>query len=219
MPQVIIGIILLFAIGGYVVNSFEYLITLQFLPHGIVHAGHGMFDGNLHGDTYIPIIGLLINYVVAIFINIVDFLLWFLSFVPGLSFFMDLVYSSPDLDLSRYAIGIIAHRSFLTHSVLNPVFLILLFVMYLVGVVINKINKDVGMVLQLILVIILMAVPCHLLADTMPQNWYGAAYVNFKLLNITLFPSTKLGSILWLYGNAYGAYYLIQWTLSKTIKR
>ena len=198
MPIIIIAILIIYALVSSFLSAFDQILTLGFLPNGIHHAGHGLFDGNLHGHTYIPVIGIMMNYLAAIFVNLVDFSLWFVTFIPEMSGLADFVYSSPDFERMY---GFVSHRSFFTHSILNPIFLA-----GLVGIILTKLiakkHKETGMFLQAVLVMILMTIPCHLLSDTMPQNWQGSAYVNFKIFGLTLLPTSEFGSVLWLYFNS-----------------
>jgi len=63
--------------------GFIYIITLGFLPSGIERLGfdHPLFDGKI-STVVIPLIGHIINFFNVFIINAVDFVLYFLSYIP-----------------------------------------------------------------------------------------------------------------------------------------
>lgn len=184
------------------ISEFIYnIFTLSFLPNAI-----GMFDGNV--SSYIipiigPTLGVVINYVVAVFINIFDFLLWLIYWIPGIRQVIQFVYTSPDM-VERFLPwmfgGLSGHRNFITHSVINPVFLVFL----MITVILIKSISNMGLrpVVKILCFVIGMSFVCHLLADTMPQAWIGFARIKVYLFT-NIFTLPKLLSKLWLYINAF----------------
>ena len=192
--QIIVLIVAVVVLGNLVLQAFKSFFTLSFLPHAI-----GMFDGNV--SIYIipiigPTIGVMFNYLVAAFVNLVDFAIWLIHWIPGLDYLFNIVYTAPDgverLFPNIFG-GIGGHRNFITHSVLNPVFLIYL--------VVHKVSCKIHEALASLVTLIGLTFICHLLADTMPQAWMGAANIKIYLFqNWLMLP--PLFSEIWLYMNA-----------------
>lgn len=193
----VVAILLLSGLVKFVGGFLTGLFTLSFLPHAI-----GMFDGKIT-TTIIPLIGdtigVLINILIAAFINIVDFILWFIHWIPGLGFITDLVYTSPDMAEKYLSFIFGSHRNFITHSVLNPIFIVFLIVS---TIIIKSIkNESVKSVIRVLILLIGSTFLCHLLADTMPQAWIGFARIKVQIfINFITLPA--LLSKLWLYFNS-----------------
>lgn len=135
MPTIIGAIIvvsLLFAGLNYVaetfVNAIKSILTLSFLPSGL-----NMLKDSDMNTTAIPIIGVVINYFMVVFVNVVDFLIWIPNYIPGIHWLINLVYTAPDIDSGPNAFTFFgSHRSFFTHSVLNPILVGYLIFAYLI---------------------------------------------------------------------------------------
>lgn len=202
MPYIILAILLIGLIVWITKGIFSLLfhvLTLDFLPGAL-----DMFDGNVASYTIPvigPTIGIIVNYFIAAFINLVDFLVWFINWIPGLEKIIDIVYRSPDLVERALPIfgGLGGHRNFITHSILNPVFLVFL----LTSLILIKVlfNTKIKNIIQPLLFIIGLTFVCHLLADTMPKAWLGTA--NIKIfLSKNFFTLPPVLSKVWLYLNA-----------------
>lgn len=198
----LVGILILLVIWVLKgISTFLYnLLTLSFLPDAL-----GMFDGNVASYT-IPIVGqtlgIVVNYLVAAFINLIDFCIWFINWIPGLNLIIKTVYTSPDMVERMLPFifgGQSGHRNFITHSVLNPVFLVFLIITFILTKLLSKTRIRDGVIG--IASLIGLTFVCHLLADTMPQSWIGFANIKFYLF-IKLFTLPPLLSKLWLYVNA-----------------
>lgn len=202
---IIIALILL--TFEWIKNLIYSILTLSFLPHAL-----GMFDGNV-GSYSIPIIGqfieVLINYFVAAFINLIDFFIWFINWIPGVNWIINFIYRSPDM-VERYLPdifgGLAGHRNFITHSILNPVFLVYLIICLIIIILVHK--TSISDLIKIILFFIGLTFVCHLLADTMPKSWRGTAHI--KLFLFTKFYTLPAFlSKLWLYMNAVLSFYAL----------
>lgn len=173
------------------------ILTLDFLPNGL----DILNDSKM--QTYsIPIIGFLINYIVWVFVNLVDFVTWFIHWIPGVKTLMDIIYTCPDLDLPNSPLEIFrsSHRNFITHSALNPIFIVFIIVSSLVSGLVPR--NPIGTLLAIVALIIGLTFSCHLLADTMPRGWMGTAFIQVKLYGHGLFTLGNWFSQIWLYINA-----------------
>jgi hypothetical protein len=218
------SIILFFVMGivGSLIDAFLKIISLSWLPSGInLIAHHRLFDGNIHIDPVIPVIGSIIDYLTAMFINLVDLALYPIAAIPGLKVILYRLYSSPDWDLpmpNAWAVfhfsPYLTHRSFFSHSVLNPMFILYILAFFAIVCVIVKLIPS--NVIQVICIYISTAIglsfPCHLLADSMPQAWAGSAFINFKIMGSGLALGQGM-SELWLYLNAFLAIFAIFFVL------
>lgn len=202
MGYIIIGILVLILIG-YILNGignfFASLFTLSFLPNAI-----GMFDGKIETTaSTIPIISSLVegvvNWISVIFINFVDFMLWFIYWIPGVKQVILLVYTAPDLVERLLPSMLGSHRNFITHSVLNPIFLIFIMISFIICKIANK--YEIGAIISFILMLIGLSFVCHLLADTMPKAWVGFANIKVQVFN-TFFVMPPWMGKLWLLINA-----------------
>lgn len=202
MVYIFVGILVLWLIMC-ILNSigsfFASIFTLSFLPNAI-----GMFDGKM--DTVassIPILSNLIegliNWISVVFINFVDFILWFIYWIPGVKQIIELIYRAPDLveRLIPHMLG--AHRNFITHSVLNPVFLVFIMIAFVLCKILNKF--EMGTIISGLLMIIGLGFACHLLADTMPKSWVGFANIKVQIFATMFVMPPWLGK-LWLLVNA-----------------
>ena len=188
----IIVVACIFALIASIQSALWSLFTLSFLPNGLY------FLNNTEPNTVaIPLLGGIFNYISILICNITDFFLWFISWIPGLSNLIKMVYRSPDLDLA-FNLG---HRNFITHSVINPVFIGFVVISAII-VLITKHFKVLNSFLRILVFLTGMTFVCHLLADTMPKGWTGTAYIYFKLwsMNFPLRPAFL--SLLWLYINS-----------------
>ncbi len=193
MP-IIIGIAVICVFGwlvGGIIDITSSILTLDFLPKGV----NMLADSKM--STYsIPIIGFLINYLVWVFVNILDFIIWCVHWIPGVDFYIDVIYACPDIDLPNTSWGIFkaSHRNFITHSVLNPIFIIAIILCGLISFILPPVG------------IILIMLTCltfsgHLLADTMPNAWVGTSFIQVKLWGAG-FHLGEWFSQIWLYINA-----------------
>lgn len=224
------SIIAFFVLGivRSLIDGFLKFISLSWLPSGInLIAHHRLFDGNIHVDPVIPVIGSIIDYLTAMFINLVDLALYPIAEIPKLNVILYRLYSSPDWDLSMpnaWAVfhfsPYFTHRSFFSHSVLNPMFILYILAFFALVCVILKLIQN-GVV-QGICIYVFTAIglsfPCHLLADTMPHAWAGTAYINFKIYGHGLILGQG-ASELWLYFNAFLAIFAIFFVLKVGLDR
>lgn len=169
-------------------------IVFGFLPSGIeVATGHRL----LHNTDYrivtlIPVIEPLICIIISAICNIFDFLIWFIAWIPGIKQLIALIYSLPDID-QIYRNIFPNHRNFITHSVLNPGFIVTMFIGFLLG----KINDG----LKIISIFIAMIFAVHLFADMMPLKWGGFANIYISIGSYKLLALPSFGSKLWLMSN------------------
>ena len=222
----IVVICVIFGLLKALIDIFLETISLSWMPSGInLIMNHRLFDGNLHVDTIIPIVGTLLDYLAAMLINIVDAMLFPISLIPGLRKILLIVYTSPDWDLfnpvseawfSFYPI--FQHRSFFTHSVLNPVFLLYLVAFIVIVRLVAKLihNGGVQIVCFYVFTAIGLSFPCHLLADSMPQGWSGTAFISFKIMGVGFNAGQALTG-LWLYINALVALFIIGCIVMRTL--
>ncbi|MBN1037072.1 hypothetical protein DWC20_16170 [Clostridium botulinum] len=176
----------------YCIKQFAYnIFTLSFLP-GAFH----MFDGNMSSYT-IPIIGKIIepiiNYVCVLVLNIVDFFVWFVHWIPGLGYVIDRIYKAPDEVEKTFKL---VHRNFITHSIFNPRIVAILVIGFVLLFAINKISTKLSSLVATLICFTLLIFSCHLIADTMPQSWVG-----FALIKTPLFTLSGFLSKVWLYMN------------------
>lgn len=177
-------------------NLFYSILTLSFLPNGL-----GIFDGEV--TTYfIPIVGYIINCIVVAFINILDFIIWFIYWIPGVHTIIDLVHRAPDIDQLESFKLIFGqhHRNFITHSVLNPIFLLFLVLTF---IIIKSLKQsEVGIIVSILLFVIGLTFVGHLLADTMPGSWRGFSTIKVYFF-VKFFSLPGFLSKIWLYINSY----------------
>jgi len=202
--EFIVGIIVVIIVVYFLKQLAYSIFTLNFLP-GAFH----MFDGNMSSYT-IPIVGgviePIINYVCILFLNIVDFLLWFLHWIPGVGYVMDRIYKAPDEVEKTYDL---VHRNFITHSIFNPRIVVILVIGFVLLYVIGKISREVSSLISYLICFTLIIFACHLIADTMPQSWVG-----FALIKTPLFTLNALFSKLWLYINIFACFFIVNKTSS-----
>ena len=192
MPQLILLILIVMIINHFAQSIgafFTSLLTLSFLPHGL-----GIFDGNL-STYYIPILGLILNYLFAAIINIIDFLVWLVIWIPGVKPVLQFIAKSPDLLEQMLPDLFPVHRNMITHSVLNPVFLLIC----LLGRLIAKVAPKLFIIPSLCVLVFF----AYLLTDTMPKSWSGFANIHAYVI---VFP--PLLSSLWLHINSFAALFL-----------
>ena len=213
MPIIIGGVLVIALITWVldgVVSTVGSILTLSFLPSALK-----MLEGSSMDSTLIPILGYLINWLVVVFVNFVDFMIWFINWIPGIKQVIRLIYTAPDIDQSswyRASFSFLGgHRSFITHSVLNPIFIIYFSLSYFVSKVFsrNKWGERIGIITALIGLTFV----CHLLADTMPEKWQGFAYIK-----IFFWSSNAWVSQIWLFANALFALFACAMLVDGSIK-
>lgn len=162
-------------------------IVFGFLPSGIETAtGHRLlYNTDYRVVTLIPIIEPLIWMIISFVCNIFDFILWFIAWIPGVKQIINLVYSLPDID-QIFTNIFPNHRNFLTHSILNPGFIVIMVLGFILGRI-NEAFKSINIIVGSIFAV-------HLFADTMPLKWGGFANVyiglgTYKLLSLPGFLS------------------------------
>lgn len=202
MIYIVIVIFLIAIIGkslGAIKSFLASVFTLSFLPNAI-----GMFDGNINTiASNIPVISEvvegIVNWLSVIFINVIDFFLWFIYWIPGVKQIIQIIYTAPDL-VERLVSSILgSHRNFITHSIFNPIFLIFIIITFIVCRILNQF--EIGEFISSLLMLIGFTFACHLLADTMPQSWVGFANIKVQIF-ITFFVMPPWLGKLWLIGNA-----------------
>lgn len=159
-----------------------------------------MFNGNPNSSTLkIKGIEIAINYFFAAIINLIDFFLLLISWIPILRKVLDHIYRNPDILEKQIPFlfgGSKGHRNFITHSVFNPIFLIYIFISSKLCVMFSL--TPLNIILRPLFFIIGLCFVCHLLCDTMPKHWKG--FANIKVYFFThLLTFSPLTSKLWLY--------------------
>ncbi|MGL6058532.1 MAG: hypothetical protein ACRC17_09475 [Culicoidibacterales bacterium] len=201
-------ICLLFYSIQHLQKAWYYWLTFSFLPMGL----HIRKNTNIH-SWRIPILGALLNYTTACLINLIDAWIWLWIWIPGLKKIIFFFYRSPDTlerSLKLFLGGINGHRNFISHSIFNPVFLI---VVYLLGKLISLTpNPFLQLPIQIIGSIICLSFVAHLLADTLPKAWLGKSLIKvFFIFHFKTFSISN--SKLWLYFNAIICCIWFSWNL------
>ncbi len=173
--------------------------ALGFLPSGMEAAtGHRiLYNTNFNSYALIPILEPFINILMSVFVNLIDFALWLIAWIPGMKQVISWIYKLPDLDLA-YSHIFTYHRNIITHSALNPLFLISIFSFMLL----SKFFQPLQFAVKFIAAIFL----THLIADTMPIAWTGFANIQVGLLGVHVYTFSAILSKLWLYGNCFIVY-------------
>ena len=181
--------------GGFIYS----ILTLSFLPSGMeVIKGESLLHDASMTTTIIPIIGLIVNYFVVLMVNIIDFMIWFFSWIPGYRRLIAFISSAHDIDQKT---GIIAswftsHRNFFTHSVLNPILLIYFVISF-------HIKAAKGAFINFIIALPGLAFAGGILADTMPKSWaYNFSRIHIEAIGFNVITLSPLFSWLWLLFNA-----------------
>lgn len=170
-------------------SFFGSLFTLDFLPSGMNVIYNGPLNENIAIENtllkksindertgfvkkiFLKIINipfLLINYLLMLIINIIDFIIWFFSWIPGYRHLIKSITKAHDID--NYNVrGIIAshfsnHRNFFTHSILNPI----IFIYIVIAIIIKQIKS---FAVSFLISLPLLGFLGGLLADTMPNGW------------------------------------------------
>ena len=202
-------------------SSLFTILSLSFLPGFIgMKAKIGVDVRSLNLPIIRGIIEPRINYISLIIINIIDFLLWILHWIPGLSSFINYIYNTP-ASTEGVFIGLLnlnvvdgsMSKYFLTHSVLNPVFLVVIAIA--VGIVVAcKLGAipdtvfDITMYAVYIVGIIMIG---HFLADAVPAQWGYAELIKIKLSpEDSMIALPALLSKIWLIANATGVVLIIK---------
>lgn len=173
--------------------------VLGFLPSGMKTATGNKILYNTDYRVYalIPVVEPLFGWFISALCNIFDFFLWFITWVPGIKQVTGFIYSLPDMD--QHAVKIFCnHRNFITHSVLNPGFIIIT----LFSFILSKIGKckELG---ECILGLSALIFSLHFFADSMPLDWKGFALIHISILKRNLFTLPPLLSKIWLILNAF----------------
>lgn len=199
-------IIFMFTLTGCSQGTGNDFGVLGFLPSGVETAtGHkALYHTDYKQVTLIPVVEVIIFYFVSIMCNIFDFFLWFIAWIPGIKQFIALIYVSPDIDLLFPEIFHM-HRNFITHSVLNPVFLTAIALVILLGRFFEWIKAVFLLVAYLFIL--------HLAADAMPLKWVGFAKIYIGIGNVHLFYLPPFLSKLWLLLNVVA----VSWVTLKFI--
>ena len=193
---------------------FFKILNLGFLPSGLD------IDNNIKviGEYTIPFIGAVIevplHFFMTLWINIVDFICWIPSKIPIVREALRFIKMCPDLDLTTHGLdpligilGLTGHRNFITHSILNPYILLILFVGILLCFLLHLANNEVcewiGEMIGWILVLVLLIHSAHLFADCMPQKWTGAALIRVSIFNIRFVVLNGFLSKCWLMLNGF----------------
>ena len=183
----------------------ENILTLSFLPSSL-----NMFNGNPCSNTIKPKgIEIAINYLFAALINLIDFLLLFISWIPFVKKILDFMYRNPDTiekHISFLFGGSKGHRNFITHSIFNPIFLIYVFVANKICVLFS--DTVLYIVFSPILFLIGLCFTCHILSDTMPKHWKGFANIKIYLFT-NLFTFSPIISKAWLYIGSFLSFILV----------
>lgn len=182
---IVFGIALIRWLIGIALNLvFFTILNLGFLPAGL----HIAKDISPVGVYVIPYIGALIevplHYFLTLWINIIDFICWIPSKIPGLNFLLEFIKKCPDKDLTTHGVdpligmlGLTGHRNFITHSVLNPYIFLILLIGTILYFVLGFVNKKIQEVLGICIAMCLFIHSAHLFADCMPGQWIGGALI------------------------------------------
>lgn len=169
-----------------------------------------MFNGNPNSSTLkIKNIEIAINYIFAAIINLIDFLLLFISWIPILKQILNFMYRSPDIIEKQIPFlfgGSKGHRNFITHSIFNPIFLIYLFISSKICIIFSL--TPLNLITRIFFFIIGLCFVCHLLCDTMPKHWKG--FANIKIYFCTYYLSfSPIISKAWLYIGSFLSFSLL----------
>ena len=164
-----------------------------------------MFNGNPNSTTIKSLKGIeiSINYFFTALINLLDFLLLFIAWIPSIKKILNFIYRIPDIIEKHIPFlfgGSKGHRNFITHSVFNPVFLAYIFVVNKICILFSATSLDI--IFRTLFFIIGLCFTCHLLSDTMPKRWKG--FANIKIYLFVYFNTFgPLVSKIWLYIGAF----------------
>ena len=169
-----------------------------------------MFNGNPNSRTLkVKGLEITLNYFFAALINLIDFALLFISWIPGLKNILDFMYRNPDIIEKQIPFlfgGSKGHRNFITHSVFNPVFLRYIFISSKLCVIFSL--TPLNTILRPLLFLIGLCFVCHLLCDTMPKHWKG--FANIKVYFFThLISFSPITSKAWLYIGSFLSFSLL----------
>lgn len=191
---------------------FFSIFTLSFLPRSI-----GIFRSCKVTSYTIPVIGhtigILLNFIIACFINIIDCLISLLYWIPVINDLIFMVYNAPN-SIQRLVPSFFgsSNLNFITYSVINPVFIIFILLAY--GIMKFVPKSKFKYILGSIFLLIGLTFICNLLARTMPGSWYGASKINLYMFK-NLYTLPPFLSKLWLYINsALGAFILFSATIN-----
>ena len=183
----------------------ENILTLSFLPSSL-----NMFNGNPDSSTIKPQeIEISINYFFVALINLIDFLLLFINWIPFIKRIVNFMYRNPDIiekHLSLIFGGSKGHRNFITHSIFNPVFLIYIYVANKICILFS--DTVLNTIFRPILFLIGLCFTCHLLSDTMPKHWRGFANIKIYLFT-NFFTFSPVISKAWLYVGSFLSFALL----------
>lgn len=194
-------ILLIISLTGCSQGTGNNFGVLGFLPSGIKTAtGHKLlYNTDYTIVTLIPGIEVIIFFFISLLCNIIDFMLWFIAWIPGLKQLIAVIYSAPDIDLLFRTI-FHTHRNFITHSVLNPLLLIILIPTFIFGKFFKWLKNIACFVILLFML--------HFFADAMPIKWAGFANIYIGIGPLKLFYLPPFLSKLWLMVNALACLYI-----------
>lgn len=159
-----------------------------------------MFNGNINSHTLKhKSVEIFINYILAAIINIIDFLIFIISWIPNVKEFINFIYRSPDTLEKKVHIvfgGSKGHRNFITHSVFNPIFIFYLFIASKICTLFSL--TPLNIIVKPLFFIVGLCFTCHLLSDSMPKHWRGFANIKIYLF-VNLFSFSPFISKVWLY--------------------
>lgn len=145
----------------------------------------------------------------AAIVNLIDFLLLFISWIPGLKQILNFMYRNPDIIEKQIPFlfgGSKGHRNFITHSIFNPVFLLYVFIASKICVIFAL--TPLNLLLRILFFIIGLCFVCHLLCDTMPKHWKGFANIKVYLCTYHLSFSPVISKA-WLYIGSFLSFSLL----------
>lgn len=195
----------MFIIIFFKIDFLKDIISLQFLP-----AALNMFNGNINSNTFkFKSIEVFINCISAGIINLIDFCLLSIIWIPHLKKFLNFIYRTPDTiekSVSFLFGGNKGHRNFVTHSIFNPLFLGYLFLSSKICIIFS--DMQLSIIFKYLLFLIGLCFPCHLLSDTMPNYWKGFANIKVYLFT-NLYTFRPLISKSWLYIGSFLSFMLL----------
>jgi len=198
---------------GKLFNFIGRILTLNILPGAYDMVRDTHIKGN-HTIWFIGwIISPIINYFFTLFINIVDFICIFINWIPIIGDIQKFIYHAPDIDQQGYdavynfiepLVGTV-HRNWITHSVLNPYFILFVICAFVIAFI-AKFIPVVKYIAAFLILMIGLTFVCHLIADTMPGGWGRGSSNNFSKIHVRFwfikFQLNGLFTKLWLYINA-----------------
>ena len=170
-----------------------------------------MFNGNPNSNAIKKSkeLEISINYFFAALINLVDFLLLLIGWIPSVKKVLDFMYRNPDIIEKQVSFlfgGSKGHRNFITHSIFNPIFLAYIFVVNKICILF--VGTPLDIILRTLFFTIGLCFTCHLLCDTMPKHWRGFANIKIYLFT-NLYTFSPIISKAWLYIGSFLSFALL----------